>query len=101
MNIQKTPTKELLSLYKSLAYNLSPSYCSQDEQEWIEYDKEQKLVAAIKEELNTREHVLKPSQSKMIRKMSIHAGEKLTLEEAQLLYNKLARKAQEEEIQVQ
>jgi hypothetical protein len=47
------------------------------------------LVAA---ELPRKEHVIKPSQAKLIRQMSIHAGKKLTLREAQLLDNQLKKK---------
>lgn len=44
--------------------------------------------------LKNKEHVLKPSQSRLIRKMSIHAGKKLSLQAAQLLNNKLKKKEQ-------
>ena len=48
----------------------------------------------IQKVLKTKEHVLKPSQSRLIRKMSIHAGKKLSLQEAQSLNNKLKKKEQ-------
>jgi hypothetical protein len=46
----------------------------------------------VKNILKTREHVNSSAQSKLIRKMSIHSGKKLTLKEAQLLSNRLKDK---------
>lgn len=50
------------------------------------------FIKLVSEELPKREHVLKSSQSKLIRQMSIHAGRKLSLAEAQELNNKLKQK---------
>ena len=49
-------------------------------------------VEDVKVAMETKGHVLSSAQSRLIRKMSIHAGEKLTLREAQLLANKLKKK---------
>lgn len=66
-------TKELLNKL---------SHCDWDE------DPEQ---LKIREILKTREHVLNKSESKLIRKMSIHAGQKLSLKEAKALSKKVKR----------
>ena len=58
-----------------------------------EYDSAVAEQEKIRELLSKKEHVLTPAQSKLIRKMSIHAGEKLTLQQAQKLQNKLKAKA--------
>lgn len=50
------------------------------------------LIQLVSEALPQREHILKPNQSKLVRKMSIHAGQKLTLQEAQKLANRLKSK---------
>jgi hypothetical protein len=43
--------------------------------------------------LASKPHIISAAQSKLIRKMSIHAGKKLSLREAQLLSNKLKEKS--------
>jgi hypothetical protein len=74
--MEKKPTKQLKQMLRA-------SYSN-----WINDD-----TKKIKEILRTREHVLTSAQSKLVRKMSSHAGKKLTLKESQTLSNNLKRKA--------
>ena len=72
--LENRPTKQLLQELKTARQ--------------CDSDKYQELKDILKE----REHVLSPGQSKLVRKMSIHAGKKLTLQEAQMLANSLEKK---------
>lgn len=74
-DLSKFHTKQLLQMLDN------SRQCGSDEYEIGFLDE-------IKAELALREHVMTPAQSKLVRKMSKKAGEKLTLKEAQLLNNK-------------
>lgn len=78
-------TKELLTFHKGERFK--SRYLNEGANEINDM-----LVQLVTEELPLREHVLKPNQSKLVRKMSIHAGKKLSLQEAQLLANRLKSK---------
>jgi hypothetical protein len=77
--LEKMPTKQLK---KKMLSVYSPG-------DYDDFDTKKE----IKNILNQREHVLSSAQSKLVRKMSIHAGKKLTLKEAQLLFNRLNKKS--------
>jgi hypothetical protein len=83
--IKTLKTKELLIFHKGARF--SSRYLEDGANEVHDL-----LFELITKELPLREHVLKPSQSKLIRKMSIHAGKKLGLKQAQLLENALKSK---------
>jgi hypothetical protein len=73
-------TEDLVGEYKSLTQS---SYSE---------DRNDKRIKDLKEILNTRGHINNVSQKRLIKRMSIHAGEKLTLRDAQLLENNLKKK---------
>lgn len=60
-----------------------------DDEEYSEIKYRHQIESLIREELKTREHINNKEQSRLIRKMSIHAGRKLTLQEAQELEKSL------------
>ena len=83
-DLEDLSTRELKDLYKSARAN-GYSYYEEEDSSSLEYRNKLKAL------LSSREHVPSAAQSKLIRKMSIHAGKKLTLQEAQLLANQLKK----------
>jgi hypothetical protein len=75
---KKKPVNHLSEKSASELKNMI-KHCGQDDED-------------IKNELESKEHVLSSAQSRLIRKMSIHAGKKLTLRDAQILDNSLRKK---------
>jgi hypothetical protein len=84
--ISKLSTKELLNYHKNQRF--SNYYLFTDGVSFLDTV----IHKLVKEELPKREHVNSSKQSQLIRKMSIHAGEKLSLKEAQFLANKIKNK---------
>lgn len=87
--LNKMPNAQVVEYYTSRRLKL---YSFFDEEETQELYHRGEFLQEIKAYLDTRPHVLSKQQSKLIRKMSIHAGKKLSLREAQLLNNQLQRK---------
>ena len=80
-SIEELSTRELLAYLKKNRLKFWRSY---DENPSPDLSKVKGLLAG-------RDHVLKPGQSRLVRKMSIHAGKKLSLREAQLLEKRLKK----------
>ena len=83
-SIGKIPTKILINrIHENYGQHMF------DEEEYSEIKYKKQIEELVREELKTREHINNKEQSRLIRKMSIHAGRKLNLKEAQELEKSL------------
>lgn len=86
--IKTFDTKELLYHYKATRdFRDNNSYYANE----MSRSNQSIIRKILKEELAVREHIPTAAQSKLIRQMSKHAGQKLTLHEAQILSNQLKK----------
>ena len=83
-SIGKIPTKVLIKrIHENYGQHMF------DDEEYSEIKYKSQIESLVREELKTREHINNKEQSRLIRKMSIHAGRKLSLKEAQDLEKSL------------